>query len=310
MLQRTLFSFCLFFSFFISHSLGQTLVIYDEFDSTHLNTSIWRTQQDWGPHINAELDKQIFRPQNVILEDGKLKLFLKEEPGCYDTWRFCDPSACDTNCTKKYRDTSCSTTALCQKQGEGCLCLVPKHFKYTAGMLVSKNKFHYGIFEMKCKIPEDCVPAFWLYGDCCSEIDIFEFLGCEEDNATVTIHKCLPKDCSSNRQCGKNLKELKKATRHNFSTGFYTWKLDWSAEGISISVEGKVIYRCKAKGLNACLYNTFNLKGGNCTIGTQTLYPNGMMNLIVNIATNPGKCIPAVPAALEIEYIKVWQYPQ
>ena len=161
---------------------------------------------------------------------------------------------------------------------------------------------------MKCKIPEDCMPAFWLFGDCCAEIDIFEFLGCEEDNASITIHKCPERNCNNNLQCGMNFKELKNAVRYNFSKDFHTWKLDWQAEGLAVYVDNNKIYDCKANGLGACLYNTLNLSNGSCTIGTHTLYPSGNMNLIVNIATNPGDCLPPTPSAMEIEYIKVWQY--
>lgn len=289
-------------------SFTQSLIIYDEFDSTHLNTKIWKTQADWGPNINTNSDKQIFRPQNVVLQDGKLKLILKEEPGCYDTWRFCDAANCDSSCVGKFRDHACNSPAVCSPQGTNCLCLVPKYFPYTSGMLFSGSKFNYGIFEIKCKIPENCIPAFWLYGECCEEIDVFEFLGCKEDDASITIHKCLPGDCSKNLQCGKNFNQLKNTEKRDFSKDFYTWKLDWKPDGISIYVDNKLIYHCKSDGLGACLYNTLNLTGGSCTIGTHTLYPTGPMNLIVNLATNAGDCLPHTPSTLEIEYIKVWQY--
>lgn len=289
-------------------SFGQRLVLYDEFDSSSLNKKTWKTQQDFGPHINADKDKQIFTPQNVLLADNKLKLFLKEEPGCYDTWRFCDSSNCDKGCVQTFIDPACSSPVRCEIQGGHCLCLVPKHFKYTAGMIVSTEKFCYGIFEIRCKIPADCETAFWLYGDCCSEIDIFEFLGCEEDNASITIHQCPEKNCSNNLQCGESLKTLKSSVRPDFSAGFHTWKLDWKPEGLAVYVDGKLVYQCNANGLGACLYNTFNLSGGDCTIGTHTLYPRGAMNLVVDIATNPNDCLAPTPSALEIDYIKVWQY--
>ena len=290
-------------------TIGQSLATYDEFDGTNLNTTFWNTQQSFGPNINTDNDKQIFRSQNVALDAGKLKLFLKEEPGCYDTWRFCDSADCHSDCSKKYLDPACNSPARCQVSGSHCFCLVPKHFQYTAGMIVSAEKFHYGIFEIKCKIPKDCQSAFWLYGDCCSEIDVFEFLGCEEDKASITIHKCPAKDChNTNLQCGQNFKGFKNSPKTDFSKDFHTWKLDWKAEGISIYVDEQLIFHCKANGLGACLYNTFNLTGGSCTIGTHTLYPNGEMNLILNIATNPNDCLPPTPSEMEIEYVKVWQY--
>ena len=286
---------------------AQTLVIYDEFDSTRLNTKIWNTQMDWGPNISMEQDEQIYTPKNVFTENGKLKLILKNEPGCYDTWRFCDSTNCTTDCGKNFKDPNCTGSVRCERQGDHCLCLVPKHFKYTAGMIASRQKCHYGVFEIKCKIPQDSWPAFWMFGDCCSEIDVFEFLGCEEDKASITIHKCHDKACTHKLNCGHNFNELKDPPKFDFSKDFYTWKLDWKPEGLSVYVENKLIYHCNSDGFGACLYNTLNLTGGSCTIGTHTLYPNGNMQLIVNLATNPNKCLPGA-SPMEIEYIKVWQY--
>jgi len=293
-----------------SYSQAQTLVIQDDFNGDKLNSFYWNTKQEFGPHINADSDKQIFLANNVVVEEGKLKLFLKEEPNCYDTWRFCDSSYCIPECANQFRDNKCQNPTKCELQGKNCLCLVPKYYKYTGGMLVSKEKFSFGVFEIKCKIPKDCMPAFWLYGDCCSEIDIFEFLGCEEDNASITIHQCPKKNCNNNLQCGKNFNQLKNAIRHDFSNDFHIWKLDWKMDGMTIYVDDNEIFSCKSNGLGACLYNTFNTSGGSCTIGTNTLYPDGSMNLIVNLATNPNDCIPPTPSVLEIEHIKVWQYPK
>lgn len=286
----------------------QSIVVYDEFDSTSLNTKTWKTQMDWGPNISLELDRQIYLPKNITTENGKLKLTLKEEPGCYDTWRYCDASHCNPACVSNYRDPKCGGEPLCETQGKHCLCLTPKHYQYTAGMVASAQKFGYGVFEMKCKIPKDCFPAFWLFGECCSEIDIFEFLGCEEDNFSITVHQCPAKNCSNNLRCGENLKTLKIPSPPDFSAGFHTWKLDWKEDGLSVYVDDKMIYQCKAKGAGACLYNTFNTSGGSCTIGTHTLFPKEPMKLIVNIATNPNSCPPPTPSVMEVEYIKVWQY--
>lgn len=300
----------LLFAFLVNSllSVSQSLVIYDEFDSTHLNTRTWNTKFNWGPNMSLEQDKQIFLAKNATTENGKLKLVLKEEPGCYDTWRFCDSANCNSNCVSNYRDPACGTEPKCQIQGDHCLCLVPKPFKYTAGMIASVDKFRYGVFEMKCKIPKDCFPAFWLFGDCCSEIDIFEFLGCEEDNASITLHQCPKRNCSNNLMCGESLKTLKSKVRPDFAAAFHTWKLDWKHEGLSVYVDDTLIYHCNSKGPGACLYNTFNTSGGSCTTGTHSLFPDGPMQLIANLATNPNDCPPPTPSVMEVEYIKIWQY--
>lgn len=278
------------------------------FDKNEIDREAWSTQQSFGPHINANTDHQIFLDKNVEVSDGKLKLWLKNEPGCYDTWRFCNDS-CERQCRASFLDSLCSDSMRCTQNGDHCLCIVQKHYNYTGGMLVSKEKFMYGVFEIRCKIPKDCQTAFWLFGECCEEIDIFEFLGCEEDNPSITIHECPSTRCNEkNLMCGKSYKNLKKALPTDFSEDFHTWKLDWQREKLTIYVDDREIFSCNRNGMGACIYDTFRLSNGSCTIGTHTHFPNKPMNLILNIATNVNDCTPPVPAAFEVDWIKISGY--
>jgi beta-glucanase (GH16 family) len=52
------------------------LVWQDEFDSTQLHRSKW-VKEDWAAEKNNEL--QYYRPENVLVEDGYLKLISKKE---------------------------------------------------------------------------------------------------------------------------------------------------------------------------------------------------------------------------------------
>jgi hypothetical protein len=260
------------FCFHAKQSHSQSLVLYDEFDGSQLS-SYWQTQADWGPNYQAN-DAQVYLPDNVEVSNGTVKLKLLYQPGTYNTT------------------------------------IPKKDFDYTSGTLFSVGNFHYGIFEMKCKIPEDTWPAFWLYGGCGEEVDIFEFLGCTENNPKITIHEAPPDNCDNNLSCGKTLEELNYPVYYDFSNGFYTWKLDWKPDELSIYVNNVQIYHCNADGFGACLYHTTNASGGSCTAGTNTFYPTGLMDLIVNLATNPNDCTPPTPSLFIIDYIKVWQYPE
>ena len=72
-------------------------------------------------------------------------------------------------------------------------------FKYTAGIIVSKQKYKFGYFEIRFKLPKDgkgMWPAFWTYGgNKNDEIDFFE-IKCERNNYVhVDVH--CPDGCSN-----------------------------------------------------------------------------------------------------------------
>src|ERR1700740_715805 len=50
---------------------------------------------------------------------------------------------------------------------------------FSTGIISSLEQFGYGYYEISCKIPRIAKhhPAFWAYGDCNQEIDVFEFVG-------------------------------------------------------------------------------------------------------------------------------------
>lgn len=269
--------------FYLQLTYPQSLVLYDEFNEPQLNTNNWATWPDWGIQYNARNNNQYYFPndngQNVIVDNGVLSLVLRYQPGYYNTWHFSNCSPCaatNPNCSPSGGTaTNCSA-------GNNCLCDVPKYYDYTSGQIFSKTKFHYGIFEMKCKIPKDTWPAFWLFGECCEEIDIFEFLGCTEADPTLTIHKCPPggtcncsdqEDENCNKMCGKKLSEVCIPILNpsclllpaDFSEGFNTWKLDWRPDELFIYINDIKIYHCNTNGLDACIYHTLAPSG--CFLG-------------------------------------------
>lgn len=67
---------------------------------------------------------------------------------------------------------------------------------YSAGMLITRQKFHYGLYELRFKVEEGkgVWPAFWFYGgNKNEEIDAFELKG--EKNNEVHVDTHCPSGC-------------------------------------------------------------------------------------------------------------------
>jgi beta-glucanase (GH16 family) len=278
----------------------QNLIMDEEFSGAQLNTTLWQTQEHSGPNINADDDLQVFMPNKVVVNNG-LKLYLDYDPGCYFTWRY-PTTGCTVADAEVYSDPNCTQSDIvCSEQGDHCLCKVPRHFDYIAGMIFSKNTYMFGTFEMKCKIPLNTWPAFWLYGEQCEEIDIFEFLTCgDATKFSTTVHKC-PTNSSVNKDCGHE-----QQPGPDYSQDFHTFRLEWTSTTITFLVDGVEVPshgHCNANGLGACIYDNLST-GSNCNPGVNTLFPNHPMNVIVNLAALSG-CTP-LHAEMDIQYIKVW----
>ncbi|MFV0416492.1 MAG: family 16 glycosylhydrolase [Chthoniobacterales bacterium] len=107
------------------------LTLDENFDGTTLNEKLWTTRYPWNGPMPGHLQRYI--PENVILEDGKLRLKVEKNPGHEN-----NDSKLDT------RD-------------------------YAAGLIQSYEKWTqlYGYFEARIKLPttRSLWPAFWMMPD-------------------------------------------------------------------------------------------------------------------------------------------------
>lgn len=162
----------------------------DEFNGTSLDLNKWYTCEDgWNREHGNEL--QYYLDDNVVLDNGILKLIAKEEPGYYNVWRF-----------------------------NGGAHIEQKYFNYTSGWIQSKQKFKYGLFEIRIKLPEGkgLWPAFWLYGaNPNEEFDIFEYKGETPNKIHIDMH--CPSGCQN---FGGWI-----TTNGNFSNGFNVIMGEW-----------------------------------------------------------------------------------
>jgi Glycosyl hydrolases family 16 len=163
------------------------LVFEDNFDSTAINTSKWKSMFDWNQ--TGYYPDWVCQPikdqgwgyckmnfENCTVSNGTLKIVSKKEQYNGVCWSF--PDCSSSSCIGK----PCSNSY--------CWNTYSLWFNYTTNILISKETFKYGYFEIRCKfskpIPpktnQGAGPTFWLWSGAgptvtWSEIDLFEFNG-------------------------------------------------------------------------------------------------------------------------------------
>ncbi len=160
----------------------------------------------------------------------------------------------------------------------------------------SKEKFRYGYFECKCKMPEGqgYWPAFWLYGgNPNEEIDFMEGKGERPKQYHVDIH--CPNRCDRVKQYGIFDKPFGHWVRSK-STLLDEWVLfsgKWTPQGVAFYLNGELV---------ATHATTFETE----------------MNLIANfsMAQDNAPFSPGAnkktryPAKFEVDYMRVWDIDQ
>jgi beta-glucanase (GH16 family) len=158
--------------------------------------------------------------------------------------------------------------------------------RYSSGLISTHKSFatEFGRFEIRCKLPrgKGLWPAFWLLPPDTSwppEIDVFEALGDSPETVHMTSHWS---DNGEHRSSGAEY------TGPDFSDGFHTFAMEWSATSIVWFVDG--VQRHKVENHS----------------------PRGPMYLLANMAVGgdwPGApdATTAFPAAFEIDYIRAFK---
>lgn len=255
------------------------LIFEDDFNDSIIDKDKWFTCIDGWNREHGSNELQYYLDDNVVIEDGILKLTAKKEPGYYNVWRF------DNNAGN----------------------IISKFFEYTSGWIQTKMNFQYGLYEVRCRIPDGqgFWPAFWLYGNG-EEIDIFEFSSNEQKRHLTTIHKWY--DDGSHEFCPEDWK-----SNTSFANDFHKFSLEWDEFVLIFRVDG-VIKRI--------IYNYYNILGqsiGNyqsTADGLHTrfaLFPYNPQSIILNLAIPgqnfgpPPSAQTIFPSSLDIDYVKVYK---
>ncbi len=177
-----------------------TIVFEDEFTGTTLDQNKWLRRFGWGPgysdtnivlinqspcgvppntYGNIAYREYNYNDTNVLkINGGTAKILVKKQNVIGETWNF--ESCPSPNCLF-YTNNNCNSGL--------CFYTLPMPYKYVTTMLNSRQKFKYGYFEIKFRLPpfpttpstfNGMGPNFWLFGadpssnNNWSEIDIFE----------------------------------------------------------------------------------------------------------------------------------------
>lgn len=147
----------------------------DEFNQPALDEQRWTNGLGWTRVLFTQ--DLAFNPNNVVLKDGILQLILNKQDSIYTMY-----------------DWEIDTALL--KRRKWTLVDNKWHTHYSAGCIISKQKYHYGFYEIKFKVEEGrgIWPAYWFFGgNKNEEIDIFE-LKCERNNSVHVEAHC-PQGC-------------------------------------------------------------------------------------------------------------------
>ena len=147
----------------------------DEFVGNTLNKEKWYDNYPWG---GLEVDNHIAAsPHFVSQKNGSLVLktdradYIKSVPNWMLTEEF----------KKKNKEVLLEGNKF--------------QVNYSTSAIYSKNRFQYGYFEARCKVPEQkgVWPAFWLFGqNNKDEIDFMEMKGERRDNCFILAVLVLP----------------------------------------------------------------------------------------------------------------------
>ena len=172
--------------------------------------------------------------------------------------------------------------------------------KYTSARIKTKNSWKYGRFEIKAKLPKGrgtwsalwALPTDWIYGNWpySGEIDILEHVGFNEGNIVGSVHTFSHAGdlYGTDQQGSVNIP--------NVCNEFNNYVLEWDENEISVLVNNDSIFSYvkgnrswKGWPFDQRYHLLFNIAIGGWWGGTEGVDDN------------------ALPAKMEIEYIRVYQ---
>ncbi|WP_077339056.1 family 16 glycosylhydrolase [Pseudocolwellia agarivorans] len=252
--------------------------VSDEFEGTKLDEDKWFIEGQHGDYYiwKGRAPSQ-FVPENVIVEDGKLKLRTKWEPD-YDFIK------------ESYADGGMGSAPY-GKLKDGTPMPVT-----TAGVL-TKKRFLHGYMEVKSKVGNAAITgAFWAIGYE-QELDIYEQMGnpknkkgnIREMNSLATAH-----DWSPPAQRPTNVFQHVEPLPFRTADEFHVYGAEWGVDFLKLFIDGRLVHHFTQDD-----------------VGTDWVLNNPMEiwldSEIFHWLGYPHK--EELPVDFEIEYLRVWQKP-
>lgn len=170
-----------------------------------------------------------------------------------------------------------------------------------SGMLRSRWSGEYGVFEIRMKVPagRGMWPAFWLNPQDQKwppEIDVVEIVNNGRDDTRHSFHFLHPDGVAGTGAAAHLDRDQTFTPGVDYAGGFHVFAVEWTPARVRHLVDGKPIAD-----------RAYRWAHGDGTDG-------GPAHVLVNLAVGgkwpgPPRAAADFPAALEIEYIRVWQRP-
>lgn len=246
---------------------GYAKVFSEEFDGTVLDRTRWKTALPWGPDTTINRETQYF-----------VNIFGNNPPA-YDPFVFTGETLQITgiNTPPELADAA-------------------NNKPYLSGVLTTSDYFEmtYGYVEMNAKLAggDGLLSTFYLFNQDFEknkpEIDIIEYIGSRPDKAYQTYHYY-----DSNRarySSGEKHSSPTMETRYSevLSNGFHTYSVLWEPELVIWYIDGVEVRRLTGPRVS-----------------------DEPMNIITQLVIGSewigAPAASAIPAVLEIDYIRAWQ---
>ena len=255
------------------------LAFEDNFDGDVLDLTKWNPVEGVPRDFNFSNSKVWHLPENLTVSNGTLKITAKKlvtpYTGTLTDWSTNPPT------------TQTST------------------FDYTTGELWSKQKFHYGKYEIRCRLPngKGFFPAFWMFGgQRWNEIDVF-------DNIDGNDRFCCGPGYDFDgvgesygcRWSTDNIPDL--SQWHTFTCIFDFDRIVWQIDGSTV----RTLYRFST------ISGKYITCGEDIAIGTyfqEKSFPVEDMHIIMNLAIRSGDKAPdantVFPNYYEVDYVRFY----
>lgn len=244
--------------------------ISDEFDGDELDSLKWHTQGSGGHYENNFKGRapSQFVPDNVSVRDGHLRITTRWQPLFGFTG--------DSFGGHRYANI-------------------------TTGAIISRQKFHYGYLETRCKAANGPVSSsFWTTGEG-GELDVFEHWGKDTRGEEVTnrYHTSFH-DWRDNKSPTWGKRIWTNSHRLDFHVGeeFHVYGLQWAEDYIRIYIDGGLVRTVTRE------------EAGDAWVidnAQKVWFDSEIFPWEVNPGSLSSSDFPGDGLVFEVDYVRVWQ---
>ncbi len=284
-------------------SKDYALQFSDEFNGTTLNPNKWNTHLLWGPYLTINREEQYYvdalgsdAPNTTsantpfVVDNGILSITAREKGRANS---FPIPEALpgiDDPIWRNFR-------SFARNPG-----YAPENLNYTSGIITSYDafKFSYGYAEARMRLPSGhgLWPAFWLlngyYVGEQPEIDIIEARGGQPNRIS---HNFYTNNGGLNPSDSETV--LNPQTELGYTGDFHRYGVRWRPGRIDWYIDREIVHTYETSDAGPVPYQNMYVIANLATGGDFFVHPND--EYVSPVGDN------AIPASLDIDYIRVWQ---